>query len=564
MKPTLENIDQWLFDALEGNLSPAQEQALENFIAQNPELDLEQEAWQKTNYTASQITFEPKAALYRKKQFGYKPFAAAAILLLLLAAKAFISNQAPPSLSSSQPSARLSSSSKKPSSSISIPNTIPSIVSNSQFIPTHTSSTTSLTSSTISFPTTPISTTTIPSSNSSLATVSVFTSLTTNQALSFDQTSNHLTPEFVSAPIIVSIPTEHLALPTLPTEQITGYRTDLRFEALAGVQTEPEFNNSLHLPALQRASQFAQKELGLSNNQSYDLLLPGKSNIDANISSVGTLSLLRFQSTTIARTGTTTAQDLRGQQFSLDGYSRNLRAGFGIQGNYKQYAGAAVSDYEIGLIAAPKIAVNRFIILEPAARVRMGARYANAAKLEALSFIEFQNADLRAVQIDSTQKVGRRLFYKDLDLSLAIQTPILFVSAQLENTFRHFDYAMGNAQNPSNSRAAQQLTVSLGTQYASRNEKMRIAPYVQYQSNRMQTQYLVGLQLNLNRWQLGLNAASQQQYQVALGYFGKHSAILLQSCQHQLLTLNTPSYFHQVTFRIYSQPSRKARRYITL
>jgi hypothetical protein len=258
------------------------------------------------------------------------------------------------------------------------------------------------------------------------------------------------------------------------------------------------------------------------------------------------------------------AQDLRGQQFSLDGYSRNLRAGLGIQGSYKQYAGAAVSDYEIGLIASPKIAINRFIILEPAARLRFGARYANAAKLATLSFIEFENSDLRAVQIDSTQKVGRRLFYKDLDLSLAIQTPILFVSAQLENAFRHFDYAMGNDQNPSNSRAAQQLTVSLGTQYASRNEKMRIAPYVQYRSNRLQTQYLVGVQMNLNRWQLGFNAASQQQYQVALGYFGKHSAMLLQSCQHQLLTLNTPSYFHQVTFRIYSQPSRKARRYISL
>ena len=49
MKPTLENIDQWLFDALEGNLSPAQEQALEDFIAQNPELELEQQAWLKSD-----------------------------------------------------------------------------------------------------------------------------------------------------------------------------------------------------------------------------------------------------------------------------------------------------------------------------------------------------------------------------------------------------------------------------------------------------------------------------------------------------------------------------------
>jgi hypothetical protein len=49
-----------------------------------------------------------------------------------------------------------------------------------------------------------------------------------------------------------------------------------------------------------------------------------------------------------------------------------------------------------------------------------------------------------------------------------------------------------------------------------------------------------------------------------LGYFGKHSALLIQSTQHQLLTLDAPSYMHQITFRIYSQNSRQARRYISL
>ena len=521
MKPTIENIDQWLFDALEGNLSPAQEQALEDYIAQNPELELEQQAWSKTNYAASEVTFEPKAALYRKKKLGYKHFAAAALLLLLLATKAFISNQTSPSITSPSTS-RHSSSAQHPSTSQS-------------------------------------------SSSSSSSSSLVSTSLVQNQS-ECQSTNTFSAPSTVSSLAITPFSTQAdlTSLQTLQAGQITGYRTDLRFEALAGVETELELKNNWRLPALQRVSQFAQKELGLSNNQTYDLLLPGKSNIDANISSVGTLSQTRFQSSSMARSGTTAAQELIGQQFSIDGYSRNLRAGIGLQGSYKQYAGAAVSDYEIGLIAAPKILLNRFVVLEPAARLRLGARYANAAKLQALSFIEFESADLRAVQIDSTQDVGRRLFYKDLDLSLAIQTPILFVSAQLENTFKHFNYAMGNEQKPSNSRAVQQLTVSLGTQYASRNEKMRISPYVQFRSNRLQTQYLVGLQMNVNKWQLGASIADNKQYQAALGYIGKHSAIILQSCQQQLLTLNAPSYFHQVTFRFYSQPSRKARRYISL
>jgi hypothetical protein len=258
------------------------------------------------------------------------------------------------------------------------------------------------------------------------------------------------------------------------------------------------------------------------------------------------------------------AQGMLGQQMSLDGYARKVRAGFGLQGNYKQFAGAAVTDYEIGLIAAPKIALGRQIILEPAARLRMGARYADGSKLQQLSFIEFENADLREVQIDTAQSVGRRLFYKDLDFSLAIQTPILFVSAQLENAFAHFDYAMGNDLTPSNSRAPQQLTVAIGTQYASRNEKMRISPYFLYTNNRLQAQYYAGAQININKWQFGLSIANNQQYQASIGFFGKHSALLLQSTQHQLLSLNTPSYLHQLTLRIYSQNSRKARRYISL
>jgi hypothetical protein len=543
MKPTLENIDQWLFDALEGNLSPAQEQALEDFIAQNPELELEQQAWSKTNYAASELTFEPKAVLYRKKKFGYKPYAAAAILLLLLATKSFLSNQTSPSTSSPS-SSRHSSSAQQATARQSI---------------TPQSTTQKSTTQTPS---------SVSANFSSAIASSVISSLVSTQSES-PSTNASSPPSATSTVSSLSVTpfstqADLSSIQTLQAGQITGYRTDVHFEALVGVQAELDLNNNWRFPALQRVSQFAQKELGLSNNQTYDLLLPGKSNIDANISSVGTLSQTRFQSSSISRSGTSAAQGLLGQQFIIDGYSRNLRAGIGLQGSYKQYAGAAVSDYEIGLIAAPKILLNRLIVLEPAARLRLGARYANADKLQSLSYIEFENADLRAVQIDSTQAVGRRLFYKDLDISLAIQTPILFISAQIDNTFKHFNYAMGNEQTPSNSRAFQQLTVSFGTQYASRNEKMRIAPYMQFRSNRLETQYLVGLQMNINKWQLGASVANNQQYQAALGYIGKHSAIILQSCQQQLLTLNAPSYFHQVTFRFYSQPSRKARRYISL
>ena len=49
--PTHENIDQWLFDLIEGNLSESQEQELRIFLLLNPEYEADLEAWEKSRVT---------------------------------------------------------------------------------------------------------------------------------------------------------------------------------------------------------------------------------------------------------------------------------------------------------------------------------------------------------------------------------------------------------------------------------------------------------------------------------------------------------------------------------
>jgi hypothetical protein len=325
-----------------------------------------------------------------------------------------------------------------------------------------------------------------------------------------------------------------------------------------------DINLDLHLNLLAKLDRLVSKDIGLSNNHSYDLLLPGKSNIDAQISSVGTLSQTRFQTTSNLRSHTQTEQMQMQQQLSLDAYVRALRSGFGLQTTYKQFANGAVSDYEVAFIAAPKVLLSRNIILEPSARLKLGARYANQEKLQALSFIELGPADLRTIAIDSSTEIGRRIFYKDLDFALGIQTPLFFLNAQLENAFKHFDYAFGNQAQSGQDRALQNWTISMGTQYASRNEKMRLSPYFIYTKMAQQSNVYAGLQFNFKSLQLGASYGSAQQYQAAAGFVGKNCAVHIQSARQQLLSLSAPSYFHQVSLRFYSQPSRKSRRYISL
>ena len=53
--PNRENIDRWLFDWTEGNLSPSQEMQLEEFLIKNPDLSIDADAWDAA--TVSSIPF---------------------------------------------------------------------------------------------------------------------------------------------------------------------------------------------------------------------------------------------------------------------------------------------------------------------------------------------------------------------------------------------------------------------------------------------------------------------------------------------------------------------------
>ena len=51
--PNFDNIDKWLFDYVEGNLSVKQESMLENFILNHPELEVDLDMWRLSNIKAS-------------------------------------------------------------------------------------------------------------------------------------------------------------------------------------------------------------------------------------------------------------------------------------------------------------------------------------------------------------------------------------------------------------------------------------------------------------------------------------------------------------------------------
>ncbi|MEJ6599276.1 MAG: hypothetical protein QNL36_04100 [Crocinitomicaceae bacterium] len=72
--PSFSNIDLWLFELAEGNLSPAQITQLESFLLQNPELDVDRDLWDMSSVSAMPVVYPNQKGLGRgnsKRRFAF-------------------------------------------------------------------------------------------------------------------------------------------------------------------------------------------------------------------------------------------------------------------------------------------------------------------------------------------------------------------------------------------------------------------------------------------------------------------------------------------------------------
>ena len=81
--PSFENIDRWLFEYVEGNLTNEQIRQLEAFLLDHPEFDLDLDSWQMTKVEPLLHEFPNQEVLYReeKKRRRALPYAIGFIYL---------------------------------------------------------------------------------------------------------------------------------------------------------------------------------------------------------------------------------------------------------------------------------------------------------------------------------------------------------------------------------------------------------------------------------------------------------------------------------------------------
>lgn len=559
MQPTHENIDRWLFDYTEGNLSAEQEQQLEQFLMNHPDLELDMDAWEMAKVDVAPMVFEQKELLYKKR--SYKPALALLSLLILLTTGITL-------FYTSQKDEPHSSRKNAVGSNLTSERTQQISAKAGVKINESDQSVSTVNGASIS---TPVSTPYVSTWNTTDQPSSTRTSpqSLTNESQISTGFSNGFVQDIASNTPVSSLKesTEmdfgKLDIHPLKNMLIGGYRTDFKNEELS-IQKDIEVSEiSLgNIDLFKKIDQLLSKDIGLSNNQSYDYTISGQSNLDLNFSSVGTTSQTRFQSISSIRSLENPSQLRLNNQLSLDAYSRNMRAGFGIQANYDDFSNGLIKNGNVAVIFSPKIALSRKISLEPAVRFKMGTQTLNEQKMVNESSVEYNTGQVNQFQFDPTLAIGRRLWYRDLDAGLTIHTPLFFLSAQITNLFQHNENIYSN--NGETLAASRNVNLIAGTQYISRNEKLIFAPYALYQNTEYQQQVFGGFSFKAGKAQIGLSYGNLNTGSLSLGYVGKNFALIGQSGFGTLVSTQQRTYTHQLTLRIHSSVSKKARRYISL
>ena len=564
--PNRENIDRWLFDWTEGNLSPSQEMQLEEFLIENPDLSIDADAWDAATVSSIPFAYDNQASLKKRKKrvFAYWQFYALILLIATGGTSLYFSFKT----ESQQIAAKTSNAFTSPISKIATRSTINNdtqdlITANSPIsnsgrqnfyeAPSYQASLNKYTEN--------INTNVLPLSSE-------------KEKVSFDNNTITNTIEMAIQPII---PIENIELTDkLDASAVSAVSIEPSIEADEIIQSEGENENEdkklsrkkINLPTLKlnsssKLSKWVKKDLTNTNQKDRVYALSEKSNLDLNNSFVGNISQLKFQSMSTVRWIDIADQQKISQQISFDGYLREAKAGLGIISNYSNFSNGLIQDWNLNLIYAPKLAINRYLTIEPSMKYTFGKKVLNSSKVINNSTVEVETNQLETFSIDPNQAIGKNLWYRDLGAGLIINAGPIYFGGQVNNLLKHQDNLYSNDYT-SIRRADRELTLVGGTDFNSKNGNFTFSPYIFHTIFGSQSSTYLGASIHLKSFLIG---GSYQTNGSSSGMIGLHKdrfSLLCQTSYASSSYTQSKSFIHQLTIRINSNISKKTRRYLYL
>lgn len=576
ISPNRENIDRWLFDYTEGNLSEDQVTILENYLLNNPDIEVDLDAWEDSKLVVDNVSLPNKEKFKRKRKLTPFYFATTLILFVFGSFWYFssssvennkivsnINNQngeSKPNKNDSKISSNLTFDAKSSLKQL----TYSELIKTKQATNSNASTIYSFDPNTSNLKNL-ASATAFPNSNNKLENNENNSNLLINSNSSQSKDISNSSDQGSEQTNSLNLVLTPLRLKKIDskTMKINHYQTEEEESNENDAQNDPDgLNLDLgNVKLFQKIEKVLEKDLGLSNIPDHTYAIPEYSNVDVLFSNIGATSQFRFQSTSMGRWIEDAEQRKFSQQITLDGYSRSAQSGFGLQANYDYFANGSIQNWNTCLLFSPKIAVSRKISFEPALRFKIGNKLLNEERIENQSLVNFESQNSNQFNFDSSIAIGGKLWYRDLDLGFTINTPYFYLGGQISNVLHHQNNIYSNFDNLE-MRAQNVYNAIIGTQYISRNQQIQFSPYCFYERVNSD-RFFGGFSLKLNKVMIGGSYGTGNIASGTLGLSFRNFALFAQSSYGYVPAIDKKSFTHQLTIRFNSNVDKKSRRYIT-
>lgn len=568
--PSFSNIDLWLFELNEGNLTPSQVEQLELFLLQHPELDVDKDVWENVRLKRNEeYVYTKKESLKRDYPiFWVMDFASVAVVLVAIVVIGFNST--------------VGTSARSVSSTISVSK-----------VQTSTASTGSAASATSVSAATPVS----KVESSKVLNKSVLAAklnlnknvISSNQVVAFNSTMNIKENDLVANSTLTNLYSQNVVQAIESIDEKTNESISSSFYDVNQLEHKSitnefgntdysliAFNDNNDLNFFQekkksiskyqvvmknRLGAFSRKVMNMMNNpialknfRDPHYNIPGLSVSDVNFSSAGTQLATRVQTLSRLQWYGAENQQLM-NQLNLDGYVYAVRGGFALQLNHSLYKNGGISIADAAITYSPKISISNTVSFEPSFRFKMGNKSLKHDKMDGANQLEIERGVVEDYYADGSTPIGSNLWYKDLGVGLMVNTKWFFAGVQIDNLFRHKDNMYSNTSaNPQ--RSNYQIIGSLGTDWVSRNKQFSLSPYVVYQNEGKLSELWVGANARLKWFVIGASYSSTQNPSATIGMKFNRFAMYYNADYSKSKMTGERNLSHQVTLKFVGKQSR--------
>lgn len=576
-----ENFDRWMFDYNEGNLSGAEMEAFENFMIQNPQFDVDADAWNQAFVPNEEFVYPHASSLQkdRKVAAAWYGWTTAAVIAILLGSVYFFAPETT-ELSSKQYSSTVEAEKQLLHSTNSffthttdeelkeslLNNTGQYNASNSGVMAQNS------VNNVISNPT-------VGGNGNNQGSFSNFNNSASNGTNNSNGSAVNANGSFTNNNdgLIASNGTIN------NNSSVTSNGQSVNNDAL--IQEINKFDSEMNSSKYQGNPSISETEFDFSKKESYDhsswqnklkkvyrkiermfdypvgltnlrdpeLLLPN-SNITAfNPGFTGGMLSPRFE---MNYRNQWLGSEMNSQQMSIsfDNYIYQMRGGVGITLNAKDYGLGKMGDYSVNLTYSPKILLSKDIVFEPAVKLTLGALTVNGDALESNSTIELERDQLFNTPAPGTVSGNQQLFYKDFGLGFVLNTKWFYAGFSADNLNKHYAQVFNEEGSTTPMLTPVKYSGIVGFDYeAKRRPKekpMSFSPFVAYQQFGTRKELWAGSNFRMNSFTFGGSISQKKDFTASIGMKFERFKVVYHYDHTHSTVLNKQIGSHNIGIRI--------------